>query len=163
LLPNLWIEPSPDASFSSLAEMCEQWVAASESRLDYLQLSEDGLFRDAVAVWKELASSTTAPVLLHTDLHAGNVLVSRRQSWLAIDPKPFVGDPAYDVLQHITNCPGRLAADPFALCERMASLTQVTTERVRLWLFGRLVIDSQWPFGTTGSPTNYDVAKLLKV
>ena len=163
LLPNLWIEPSSKASFSSLAEMCEHWVAESESRLDYAKPAEEGLFRDAVAVWNELANSTTAPVLLHTDLHAGNVLASRRQPWLTIDPKPFVGDPAYDVLQHITNCPGRLAADPFALCERMGSLTQVSAKRVRLWLFSRLVIDPQWPFGATGSPTNYDVARLLKV
>ena len=24
--------------------------------------------------------------------------------WLVIDPKPFVGDPAYDATQHLFNC-----------------------------------------------------------
>ena len=42
-------------------------------------------------------------MLLHTDLHAGNVLAAEREPWLAIDPKPYVGDPAYDVTQHIFN------------------------------------------------------------
>ena len=42
-------------------------------------------------------------MLLHTDLHAGNVLAAKREPWLAIDPKPYVGDPVYDVTQHIFN------------------------------------------------------------
>ena len=31
---------------------------------------------------------------------------------MVIDPKPYVGDPAYDLLQHMLTCKGRLAADP---------------------------------------------------
>ena len=31
--------------------------------------------------------------------------------WLAIDPKPHVGDPAYDPVQHMLNCDQRLATD----------------------------------------------------
>jgi len=38
-------------------------------------------------------------VLLATDLHAGNVLRSERKPWLVIDPKLFIGDPAYDATQ----------------------------------------------------------------
>lgn len=34
--------------------------------------------------------------LLCTDLHAGNVLAAGRESWLATDPKPYLGDPTYD-------------------------------------------------------------------
>jgi streptomycin 6-kinase len=30
-------------------------------------------------------------------------------------PKPYVGHPAYDVLQHMLNCEDRLAADPVGL------------------------------------------------
>jgi streptomycin 6-kinase len=41
----------------------------------------------------------TAPleVLLATDLRAANILRAEREPWLVIDPKPFAGDPAYDV------------------------------------------------------------------
>ncbi|MGH3288363.1 MAG: hypothetical protein ACRDPD_27390, partial [Streptosporangiaceae bacterium] len=62
------------------------------------------------------------------------------------DPKPYVGDPAYDVLQHMLNCEDRLAADPAALAARMASLTGVDPARVRQWLFARAVQESiDWP------------------
>jgi len=50
--------------------------------------------------------------LLYTDLHGDNILAARRAPWLVIDPKPYVGDPAYDVLQHMLNCENRLAAGP---------------------------------------------------
>jgi streptomycin 6-kinase len=43
-------------------------------------------------------------VLLCTDLHAENVLAAEREPWLAIDPKPCIGDPAFDAIQHMLNC-----------------------------------------------------------
>lgn len=41
--------------------------------------------------------------LLHTDLHYGNVLGADRTQWLAIDPKPMSGDPAYEVAPALWN------------------------------------------------------------
>ena len=81
----------------------------------------------------------TASVLLLTDLHAGNILAAEREPWLVIDPKPYVGDPAYDPLQHLLNCLDRLRADPVGLADRMADLCEVDRERFRLWLFARCV------------------------
>jgi streptomycin 6-kinase len=83
-----------------------------------------------------MGSSTTA-VLLVTDLHAGNVLRSQREPWLVIDPKPFVGDPAYDATQHLFNCRERLRAHPDATIDRFADLLGVDPNRVRLWTFAR--------------------------
>jgi streptomycin 6-kinase len=81
-------------------------------------------------------------VLLCTDLHAENVLAAEREPWLAIDPKPFVGDPAYDPVQHMLNCGGPLASDPAGLARRMAELCEVDPERVRRWLFARCAQES---------------------
>jgi hypothetical protein len=50
-------------------------------------------------------------VLLGTDLHAQNILAASRKPWLAIDPKPYVGDPACEPLQYMINC-RRLRSDP---------------------------------------------------
>jgi len=75
-------------------------------------------------------------------LHAGNVLASRRERWLVIDPKPFIGDPAYDPVQHMLNCDERLATDPIGLSRRMAELLELDQERVRLWLFARCAQES---------------------
>ena len=34
--------------------------------------------------------------MLHQDLHAGNILRAAREPWLAIDPKPLVGERPFD-------------------------------------------------------------------
>ncbi len=63
---------------------------------------------------------------------------ARREPWLAIDPKPYLGDPAYDVAQHMLNCE-RLTEDPTALAWRMAGLLALDPGRVENWLFARCV------------------------
>jgi streptomycin 6-kinase len=69
-------------------------------------------------------------VLLATDLHAGNVLQAQRRPWLVIDPKPFVGDRAYDATQHLLNCSQRMLTAPDATIRRFADLLEVDDERV---------------------------------
>jgi streptomycin 6-kinase len=39
----------------------------------------------------------TEVALLHGDLHSGTVLAGSREPWLAVDPQPLAGDPAYEV------------------------------------------------------------------
>ena len=69
------------------------------------------------------------------------MLAAEREPWLVIDPKPYLGDPCYDVLQHLLNCEERLADDPAGLAQRMADLSELDGERVRQWLFARCVIE----------------------
>jgi streptomycin 6-kinase len=64
--------------------------------------------------------------------HWCNVLQAQRESWLVIDPKPFVGDPPYDATQHLLNCGARLLADPHGVIWRVSDLLGVDHERVRL-------------------------------
>src|SRR2546421_2905134 len=61
-------------------------------------------------------------LVLATDLHAGNVLHAEREPWLVIDPKPFVGDPAYDAAQHLFNCSAKLRSDPDGMIRSFADL-----------------------------------------
>ncbi|MYS18956.1 streptomycin 6-kinase/streptomycin 6-kinase [Streptomyces sp. DvalAA-14] len=49
----------------------------------------------AVATVRELGR-TQPDIAIHGDLHAGNILRADREPWLAVDPKGFAGDPAYD-------------------------------------------------------------------
>ena len=59
-------------------------------------LEQAGLAR-AAALFSELLSDDVRPVLLHGDLHYDNILTSDRAGHLLIDPKGFIGDPAFDV------------------------------------------------------------------
>jgi len=100
-----------------------------------------GLVNEGLRVFKELGRPALTDVLLATDLHAGNVLRSQREPWLVIDPKPFVGDRAYDPVQHLMNCETRLHRDPIELVRRVADLTEVDAERLRLWTLARAAAD----------------------
>jgi streptomycin 6-kinase len=136
-LRRLWErQPPPGHPFASLQEMCGCWAGESAGETD------PGLVHEGIAALRELPRTADRSVLLCTDLHAGNVLASEREPWLAIDPKPFVGDPAYDTVQHMLNCRRRLAEDPVGLADRMAVLTGAEPARVRLWLFARCAQES---------------------
>ena len=65
-----------------------------------------------------------------TDLHAGNVVRARREPWLVIDPKPFIGDAAHDATQHLLNCEARLFPDRERTIRHFADLLAVDHERV---------------------------------
>ncbi len=144
LARRLWeCQPFDGHSFGSLQEMCDLWAHwfAQDFETDNRGL-DPGIAREGTAMLRELPRSAERRVLLCTDLHAGNVLASQREPWLVIDPKPFIGDPAFDAVQHMLNCDERLATDPLGLARRMAELLEVDPARVRLWLFARCAQES---------------------
>jgi streptomycin 6-kinase len=158
LLRQLWAQPHAACPFRHLEQMCAAWAEEFEQEYaaaDPADRIDPGLARDGIALFRALPGTAQDDVLLCTDLHGDNILAARRAPWLVIDPKPYVGDPAYDVLQHMLNCEDRLAADPAALATRMAGLAGVDAGRVRLWLFARSVQES------VGSPLMRQVATQL--
>lgn len=125
--------------FRPLAQMIELWC---EETMEQRHLWPDaGLVTEGLRAMKELARPAADDVLLVTDLHAGNVLRAEREPWLVIDPKPFVGDRAFDPVQHLMNCEARLHRNPVGLVHRVAGLTEVDPERLRLWTFARAAAD----------------------
>ena len=160
LLRRLWRPPPASHRFRPLADMLARWgerareraapqpaavagaaACAPASRPASPEHAPDpALVEAGVDVLMELAATTAAPVVLATDLHAGNVLRARREPWLAIDPKPFIGDRAYDATQHLLNCEARVLADPRGTTARFAHLLELEPQRVRLWLFARAAV-----------------------
>jgi streptomycin 6-kinase len=151
LLPRLWRKPPAGHEFPSLQAMCAAWADETEdalARADGRAASarlDRGLVRAGLELFRTLPGSADRHVLLATDLHAENILAALREPWLAIDPKPHVGDPTYDALQHMLNC-DRLITDPAGLARRLADLLELDRERLLLWLFARVVQESPgWP------------------
>ncbi len=158
LLRRLWIEPPHGHPFRTLASMCDRWAEEFEEKYAAynpgLRL-DSGLARAGIKLLRSLPRSGDRSVLLCTDLHPENVLAASREPWLAIDPKPYLGDPTYDPLQHMLNFPGRLAADPRGFAQRMAELLDLDAERLQQWLFARCVQES------VDEPDLCDVAMTL--
>jgi streptomycin 6-kinase len=123
--------------------MCDAWAAEFDRRLSVMPgLVDPGLARAGIDLFRTLPATAERQVLLCTDLHAGNVLAAGREPWLMIDPKPYVGDPTYDALQHLLNCEQRLIADPAGLAHRIADLLDLDPDRLMRWLFARCVQES---------------------
>jgi streptomycin 6-kinase len=135
LLRRLWRSPSAPHPFRPLSDLMEYWSA--ETLADFARWPDSGLVREGLRLFQELPRTAPMEVLLATDLHAGNVLRAQREPWLVIDPKPFVGDPAYDATQHLFNCRARLRSDPDGIIRRFADLLGLDTWRVRLWTLAR--------------------------
>jgi streptomycin 6-kinase len=149
LLPRLWVRPPDGHPFRPLQLMCAAWATSFEQRYaeqpQMLPQLDPGLVRLGMQLFRTLSIPAEHDVLLSTDLHAGNVLAAQREPWLMIDPKPFVGDPTYDVLQHLLNCPERLVRDPIGLARRLADLLDLDANRLQAWLFARCVqMSPEW-------------------
>ena len=156
-LRRLWREPADGEVFRPLHVMCEYWADSFERKLaDGRVRMDPALAREGADLFRALPASARDEVLLCTDLHAENVLAAQREEWLVIDPKPFVGDPTYDALQHLLNCPGRLRADPRGLAIRVAGLLGLDPDRLVVWLFARCVVEA----GTF--PWALDIAERLR-
>jgi streptomycin 6-kinase len=142
LLKRLWRRSASPAGlhrFRHLSEMLRVWRGETLARVR--DWPDAGLVTEGLRVLEELATPSPADTLLATDLHAGNVLRSEREPWLVIDPKPFIGDRAYDLVQHLHNCEKRLQADPMGMVRRLAELAELDIDRLRLWTFARAAAD----------------------
>lgn len=136
LLPEIW-QSAPDThGFSPLSEMVSLWNKETYETIDsypYPSLAKQGC-----QLKEHLIHSSTNRVLLATDLHAGNILRAQRKPWLVIDIKPFVGDPAYDLTQHLINSLDSLQNHPTKRINKLADQAGVSRSRLRDWLFARL-------------------------
>lgn len=145
LLKKIWRVPTPGLPFRPLSDLTDYWTESTLRAQEHWP--DSGLVLAGLELFKTLNESAKRSVLLCTDLHAGNVLSAERAPWLAIDPKPFVGDPAYDATQHLWNCKERMLKNPLDTIRRFADLLEVDWERVQAWFFARGVAEPREPWG----------------
>ncbi len=94
LLPRLWVPAS--APFTTLADAATGWAEGLPPAWERAgRPFERRLVDLATEHLQQLGPTGHESVLLHQDLHAGNVLAAARMPWLAIDPKPLVGEPVF--------------------------------------------------------------------
>lgn len=128
------------------------------------------LFETGERLFAELCDTSAAPVVLHGDLHYGNVLRSDRELWVAIDPKGVIGEPCYEVGDLFRNRVDELYAmsDPVRAMrqriETLADLTGFDRERIRLWALAQGVLSELWNADdpTRSAAVDLRAARLLQ-
>jgi streptomycin 6-kinase len=133
--------------FPLATDLARRW--AREIPEDFERLGrpfDPGLVQEAVTTATELAAWDGRTMLVNRDFHLGNVLAARREPWLAIDPKPVAGEPAFDsgyLLQSVLpHRPGRSVVRRTA--RRLAAELDVDPERIRAWALVRCTDNAVW-------------------
>jgi streptomycin 6-kinase len=94
----------------------------------------------ALAAMRTLAPTPGEQVLLHQDLHAGNVLRATREPWLAIDPKPLVGEREFAVAPIVRGAElGHGRRELGYRLDRLTGELDLDRERARLWSLAQTV------------------------
>lgn len=159
LLPRLWV-PAGEP-FTTLADAATGWAEGLVPAWERAgRPFERRLVDLAIQRLQQLGPTGNESVLLHQDLHADNVLAASRMPWLAIDPKPLVGERAFGLAPIIR---GReLGHGREAVLHRLDRLTaQLCLDRQRAigWTIGHTLA---WGFDDGQViPDNIDVVRWL--
>ena len=141
VLRRLWRPPPAAHAFRSLAGEARRWAAELPDRFDRHGGPFDRAVLDRAVGWIDelLAAPDGDPVVLHQDFHGGNVLRARREPYLAIDPKPLVGERAFDAASLLRDRRPELATEPHPVRRMRRRLDQLAAElgldreRMRRW------------------------------
>ncbi|MGW2474563.1 aminoglycoside phosphotransferase family protein [Streptomyces sp. NPDC001665] len=93
----------------------------------------------ALATVRELGRAQP-DTLVHGDLHGRNILRAEREPWLAVDPKGYAGDPAYDAgalmksrAYALVGAGEDLARAAHRIVDLFADAAELDRQRVRRW------------------------------
>ena len=117
----------------------------------------------AQALWEEYENIPTAlqkhaqklllelgpdPVLLHADLHHGNILTATSEPFLAIDPKGIIGAKGYDVGTYFHNPMQATAEELITLLPRrleiFSEILELDPQELAKWAFVHMVLSACW-------------------
>ncbi|MGK5548384.1 aminoglycoside phosphotransferase family protein [Streptomyces sp. URMC 127] len=144
-LQRLWVRPAEDHPFTTVADHAARLAGTLRRQ------AEEPWASDARAVIDEaleLRDALTAgcdepPSLLHGDYQQGKVLAGDRAPWLAVGPRPLVGERAYDLASLALDRVDTLMASPGAAAiarrrvVKLGDALDVDHDRLRGWALFR--------------------------
>ncbi|MFJ5984650.1 aminoglycoside phosphotransferase family protein [Lentzea sp. NPDC092896] len=139
-LPGRWadllaaLHGVPARPVGLLRDRCEESFARIGRRLAEPVVGariSQALWDRAKARCEKLLDTDTSPVLLHGDLHPGNVLDGGERGLMAIDPKACLGDPCFDVVDLVVAGAGQEGVR--ARCEAVATACGLDGDRLFAW------------------------------
>ena len=114
-----------------------------------------GWLSDSAATAQALLAAPQDPVVLHGDIHHGNVLDFGARGWLAIDPKGLYGERGFDYANIFCNpdeasalAPGRFERR----VERVAHIAGLDRHRLLQWILAWSGLSAAWILETGETP-----------
>lgn len=142
--------PGPAGSFETVSALAEEWTDTLPAR--WLELGKPfptWLMECALEVCQlrgSVGRREDRDVLLHSDLHDGNILarLDSPESFAAIDPKPLIGDPEFAVAPMLWNRIADLSAADAGRhlrrrCVDLAEAAGLDPDTARDWAVAREV------------------------
>ena len=140
----LWTVPDDEATELAAGVLEQLWVPAAEPFRRLADVAahwaeelpatsmDPRLVDEAVSFLREAGPTQRESVLMHQDFHGGNVLLSER-GWLAIDPKPLVGEREFDVASLIRDRRPTTKAAMERRLDYLVDRLDLDRERTRGW------------------------------
>jgi len=149
IIKKLWRSLPPDHRFPHIRD----WAKGIEKYRDRTKQSGDPIPRRMIdkarELFDDLIASMQESVLVHGDLHHGNVLSAKREPWLVIDPKGVAAEPAYETAAMLQNPPDLLKRTGVnQIVERrikiMAEQLGIEGRRILHWGIAQTVLSAVW-------------------
>jgi streptomycin 6-kinase len=121
---------------------------------------QGGLLAEADAAARALLAELREPVVLHGDIHHGNVLDAGARGWIAIDPKGLLGERTFDFVNILRNPDATTALAPGRFNRQVEVLTVAASlERRRLleWTLAFAGLSAVWHLADR-EPADFDFA-----
>ncbi|HEY0019237.1 MAG TPA: aminoglycoside phosphotransferase family protein [Longimicrobium sp.] len=121
----------------------DRWFRA----LEPAGAAHGGILARAAAVASELLAEPRDVVVLHGDLHHGNVLDFGARGWLAIDPKGLVGERGFDFANLFCNPDLQTATSPGRLARQadvVAAAAGLERGRLLRWILAWTGLSAAW-------------------
>ncbi|MEX0760977.1 MAG: aminoglycoside phosphotransferase family protein [Dehalococcoidia bacterium] len=115
-----------------------------------------GILRQSAATARELLATQQDIVVLHGDIHHGNILDAGPRGWVAIDPKRLVGERGFDFANIFSNPDLETAAAPGRLARQATVIADAAgLHRTRLlqWVLAYSGLSAAWTLEDRGNPT----------
>jgi streptomycin 6-kinase len=142
----------------TLTSYVDRWTAALAALPRDAPLPRR-LVEQAVSLGRSFVSDSASDgVMIHGDLHYGNVLAADREPWLVIDPKPVSGDPHYEVAPLLWNrweevlASGNVRGAVRRRFHAVVDAALLDEDRARDWVVVRMLHNAMWTVTESAGP-----------
>jgi streptomycin 6-kinase len=144
--------PGPPPELVPLARWFEALAPAARTH--------GGLLAQADSVAQALLADPRDVVVLHGDIHHGNVLDGGERGWLAIDPKGLLGERTFDFVNILRNPDTAMALAPGRFdrqVEVLAAAASLDRRRLLQWTLAFTGLSAAWHLAD-GTAADLDLA-----